>query len=195
MKKSIKRIAIILMSFAIIFSFTACKKTSPSEVVEKDLKDLQSESVKEVEVPYVNKDNADSKELEDKYLKWINMIQKFDYKIQDEKISKDGKTATVRVKISTYDFGNTYKEVAKEIKEGIDEGKINKDTDIDSYVIDQFLTKALQLKDKTYTKEVIINCKKASKDWEDDIYNNEDFQDAILGGMLTEAPNLTSILE
>lgn len=194
MKKSIKRIAIILMSFAIIFSFTACKKTSPSEVVEKDLKDLQSESVKEVEVPYVNKDNADSKELEDKYLKWINMIQKFDYKIQDEKISKDGKTATVRVKISTYDFGNTYKEVAKEIKEGIDEGKINKDTDIDSYVIDQFLTKALQLKDKTYTKEVIINCKKASKDWEDDIYNNEDFQDAILGGMLTEAPNLTSIL-
>lgn len=195
MKKSIKKIAIILMSFAIIFSFTACKKTSPSEVVEKDLKDLQSESVKEVEVPYVNKDNADSKELEDKYLKWINMIQKFDYKIQDEKISKDGKTATVRVKISTYDFGNTYKEVAKEIKEGIDEGKINKDTDIDSYVIDQFLTKALQLKDKTYTKEVIINCKKASKDWEDDIYNNEDFQDAILGGMLTEAPNLTSILE
>lgn len=195
MKKSIKRIAIILMSFAIIFSFTACKKTSPSEVVEKDLKDLQSESVKEVEVPYVNKDNADSKELEDKYLKWINMIQKFDYKIKDEKISKDGKTATVRVKISTYDFGNTYKEVAKEIKEGIDEGKINKDTDIDRYVIDQFLTKALQLKDKTYTKEVIINCKKASKDWEDDIYNNEDFQDAILGGMLTEAPNLTSILQ
>lgn len=194
MKKSIKRIAIILMSFAIIFSFTACKKTSPSEVVKKDLKDLQSESVKEVEVPYVNKDNADSKELEDKYLKWINMIQKFDYKIQDEKISKDGKTATVRVKISTYDFANTYKEVAQEIKEGIDEGKINKDTDIDSYVIDQFLTKALQLKDKKYTKEVIINCKKASKDWEDDIYNNEDFQDAILGGMLTEAPNLTSIL-
>lgn len=194
MKKSIKRIAIILMSFAIIFSFTACKKTSPSEVVEKDLKELQSESVKEVEVPYVNKDNADSKELEDKYLKWINMIQKFDYKIQDEKIKKDGKTATVRVKISTYDFGNTYKEVAQEIKEGIDEGKINKDTDIDSYVIDQFLTKALQLKDKKYTKEVIINCKKASKDWEDDIYNNEDFQDAILGGMLTEAPNLTSIL-
>lgn len=195
MKKSIKRIAIILMSFAIIFSFTACKKTSPSEVVEKDLKDLQSESVKEAEVPYVNKDNADSKELEDKYLKWINMIQKFDYKIQDEKISKDGKTATVRVKISTYDFGNTYKEVAKEIKEGIDEGKINKDTDIDSYVIDQFLTKALQLKDKTYTKEVIINCKNANKNWEDDIYNNEDFQDAILGGMLTEAPNLTSILQ
>ena len=194
MKKSIKRIAIILMSFAIIFSFPACKKTSPSEVVEKDLKDLQSESVKEVEVPYVNKDNADSKELEDKYLKWINMIQKFDYKIQDEKISKDGKTATVRVKISTYDFGNTYKEVAKEIKEGIDEGKINKDTDIDSYVIDQFLTKALQLKDKTYTKEVIINCKNANKNWEDDIYNNEDFQDAILGGMLTETPNLTSIL-
>lgn len=140
MKKSIKRIAIILMSFAMIFSFTACKKTSPSEVVEKDLKDLHSESVKEVEVPYVNKDNADSKELEDKYLKWINMIQKFDYKIQDEKISKDGKTATVRVKISTYDFGNTYKEVAQEIKEGIDEGKINKDTDIDSYVIDQFLS-------------------------------------------------------
>lgn len=194
MKKSIKRIAIILMSFAIIFSFTACKKTSSSEVVEKDLKDLQSESVKEVEVPYVNKDNADSKELEDKYLKWINMIQKFDYKIQDEKISKDGKTATVRVKISTYDFGNTYKEVAQEIKEGIDEGKINKDTDIDSYVIDQFLTKALQLKDKKYTKEVIINCKNANKNWEDDIYNNEDFQDAILGGMLTEAPNLTSIL-
>lgn len=195
MKKSIKRIAIILMSFAIIFSFTACKKTSPSEVVEKDLKDLQSESVKEVEVPYVNKDNADSKELEDKYLKWINMIQKFDYKIQDEKIKKDGKTATVRVKISTYDFGNTYKEVAKEIKQGIDEGKINKDTDIDSYVIDQFLTKALQLKDKKYTKEVIINCKNANKNWEDDIYNNEDFQDAILGGMLTEAPNLTSILQ
>lgn len=195
MKKSIKRIAIILMSFAVIFSFTACKKTSPSEVVEKDLKGLQSESVKEVEVPYVNKDNADSKELEDKYLKWINMIQKFDYKIQDEKISKDGKTATVRVKISTYDFGNTYKEVAQEIKEGIDEGKINKDTDIDSYVIDQFLTKALQLKDKKYTKEVIINCKNANKNWEDDIYNNEDFQDAILGGMLTEAPNLTSILQ
>lgn len=195
MKKSIKRIAIILMSFAIIFSFTACKKTSPSEVAEKDLKDLQSESVKEVEVPYVNKDNADSKELEDKYLKWINMIQKFDYKIQDEKISKDGKTATVRVKISTYDFGNTYKEVAQEIKEGIDEGKINKDTDIDTYVIDQFLTKALQLKDKKYTKEVIINCKNANKNWEDDIYNNEDFQDAILGGMLTEAPNLTSILQ
>lgn len=194
MKKNIKRIAIILMSFAIIFSFTACKKTSPSEVVEKDLKDLQSESVKEVEVPYVNKDNADSKELEDKYLKWINMIQKFDYKIQDEKIKKDGKTATVRVKISTYDFGNTYKEVAQEIKEEIDEGKINKDTDIDTYVIDQFLTKALQLKDKKYTKEVIINCKNANKNWEDDIYNNEDFQDAILGGMLTEAPNLTSIL-
>ena len=122
------------------------------------------------------------------------MIQKFDYKIIDEKVSKDGKSATVRVKISTYNFGEAYNEVAKQIKNDIDEGKINKDTNIDNYVISEFLPKALALKDKKYTKEIIIKCNKEKKEWKNDIYENEDFKDSILGGMLTEAPNLTSVL-
>lgn len=194
MKKCWKMIAIVLMSLVMVLTFAGCKKSTPSESVDKELKDLQSETVKDVDLPYINEENADDNELKDNYVKWINMIQKFDYKIIDEKISKDGKSATVRVKISTYNFGEAYNEVAKQIKNDIDEGKINKDTNIDNYVISEFLPKALALKDKEYTKEIIIKCKKEKKEWKNDIYENEDFKDSILGGMLTEAPNLTSFL-
>ncbi len=194
MKKCWKMIAIVLMSLVMVLNFAGCKKTTPSESVEKELKDLQSETVKDVDLPYINEENADDNELKDNYVKWINMIQKFDYKIVDEKVSKDGKSATVRVKISTYNFGEAYNEVAKQIKNDIDEGKINKDTNIDNYVISEFLPKALALKDKKYTKEIIIKCNKEKKEWKNDIYDNEDFKDSILGGMLTEAPNLTSFL-
>lgn len=194
MKKCWKMIAIVLMSLVMVLNFAGCKKSTPSESVDKELKDLQSETVKDVDLPYINEENADDNELKDNYVKWINMIQKFDYKIIDEKISKDGKSATVRVKISTYNFGEAYNEVAKQIKNDIDEGKINKDTNIDNYVISEFLPKALALKDKEYTKEIIIKCNKEKKEWKNDIYENEDFKDSILGGMLTEAPNLTSVL-
>lgn len=194
MIKSCKKFAVVVLSLVIALSFAGCKKTTPSETVEKDLKDLQSEAVKDVELPYINEDNADSDELKDNYVQWVNMIQKFDYKIVDEKVSKDGKSAIVRVKISTYNFGEAYKEVGKQIKKDIDDGKINKDTNIDNYVISEFLPKALALEDKEYTKEVLIKCNKDKKEWKDDIYENEDFKDAILGGMLTEAPNLTSSL-
>lgn len=194
MIKNWKRISIVVLSLALMLCFTGCKKTTPSESVEKDLKDLQSEAVKDVDLPYINENNADSEELKDNYIKWINMIQEFDYKIKDEKVSKDGKSATVRVKISTYNFGNAYKEVGKQIKQDIDSGKINRDTNIDKYVIGEFLPKALALKDKDYTKEILIKCSQDKKEWKNDIYDNEDFKDAILGGMLTEAPNLTSVL-
>lgn len=184
--KNLKKITVVAFTLVIMFSFAACKKSSPSKVVEKELKSLQTESVNDVDIPLINEDTSENKGLKEKYNNWIKMLQKFDYKIGEEKISKDGKTATVQVKITTYGFGEAYKSVYNQMIEDAKSGKITSSTDIEKYTFDLMFDKMLALKDKSYSKEVIIKCTQNDGKWSTDIRGNHDFTDAILGGMMSE---------
>lgn len=192
--KNLKKITIVAFALVIIFSFAACKKASPKEVVEKELKNIQTESVDNVDIPLVNKDTSEDKGLKEKYTNWIKMLQKFDYKIGEEKISKDGKTATVQIKLTTYNFGEAYKGMYNQLIEEAKAGKITSSTDIKKYTFDLMFDKMLALKDKEYSKDVIIKCTQNDGKWTTDIRGNQDFTDAMLGGMMTEASAVAGLI-
>ena len=179
MKKA-KKILLAGLVFAMVLAMTACGKNStPSESVESELKAVQNESISDLEKTMPN--TMDSSYSDD-WKSFLKKIQKFDYKIKDEKIK--GNKATVTVTIKTYDFGNAYQETYNQIVQDAQSGTITSSTDVTKYVYDLMFKNLLAVDKKTYSKDVVINCKKNDDgEWETDVQSNEQFLNAIMGGL------------
>lgn len=191
--KKWNRIALTALALIMIFALSACKKESPSEVVEKELKDIQTEDVKDLDVPFMDEDSAESKGITEKYNTWLKKIQKFDYKILSEKTDKKKGTATVKVKLTTYNFGAAYKEAYDQVVADAKDGKVTSATDVEKYTFNIMFDKMNAVKDKDYKKTIDIKLKydKDDKEWDSDMDNNQEFVDAMLGGMMTQISAIT----
>ena len=181
MKK--KTLLIVSMLVLVMFALTACGSKSPKSVVEDNLKQIKTEKTSSNVSKLFN-----DKTLEQKYGKesdkFIKKVQDFDYEVKDEKV--DGKKATVKVEIKTYDFGAAYKTTYDTVVADAKSGKITASTDIKDYVYNLMFQNLNSVKDKSYKKTVTINCTKNDKgEWTTDINNNVDFLDAMMGGMFT----------
>lgn len=188
MKKA-KKILLAGLVFAMVLAMTACGKNStPSESVESELKAVQNESISDLEKTMPN--TMDSSYSDD-WKSFLKKIQKFDYKIKDEKIK--GNKATVTVTIKTYDFGNAYQETYNQIVQDAQSGTITSSTDVTKYVYDLMFKNLLAVDKKTYSKDVVINCKKNDKgEWETDVQSNEQFLNAIMGGLEDKIAEMSS---
>lgn len=188
MKKT-KKILLAGLVFAMAFAMAACgKNATPSESVESELKAVQNESISDLEKTMPN--TMDSSYSDD-WKSFLKKIQKFDYKIKDEKIK--GNKATVTVTIKTYDFGQAYQNTYNQIVQDAQSGTITSSTDVTKYVYDLMFKNLLAVDKKTYSKDVVINCKKNDKgEWETDVQSNEQFLNAIMGGLEDKIAEMSS---
>ena len=181
MKK--KTLLIVSMLVMVIFALTACGGKSPKSVVEDNLKQIKTEKTSS-NVSKLFNDKTLEQKYGKEYDKFIKKVQDFDYEVKDEKV--DGKKATVKVEIKTYDFGAAYKTTYDTVVADAKSGKITATTDIKDYVYNLMFQNLNSVKDKSYKKTVTINCTKNDKgEWTTDINSNVDFLDAMMGGMFT----------
>ena len=181
MKK--KTLLIVSMLVLVMFALTACGSKSPKSVVEDNLKQIKTEKTSS-NVSKLFNDKTLEQKYGKEYDKFIKKVQDFDYEVKDEKV--DGKKATVKVEIKTYDFGAAYKTTYDTVVSDAKSGKITASTDIKDYVYNLMFQNLNSIKDKSYKKTVTINCTKNDKgEWTTDINNNVDFLDAMMGGMFT----------
>ena len=181
MKK--KTLLIVSMLVLVMFALTACGSKSPKSVVEDNLKQIKTEKTSS-NVSKLFNDKTLEQKYGKEYDKFIKKVQDFDYEVKDEKV--DGKKATVKVEIKTYDFGAAYKTTYDTVVSDAKSGKITTSTDVKDYVYNLMFQNLNNVKDKSYKKTVTINCTKNDKgEWTTDINNNVDFLDAMMGGMFT----------
>ena len=181
MKK--KTLLIVSMLVLVMFALTACGSKSPKSVVEDNLKQIKTEKTSSNVSKLLNDKTLEQKYGKE-YDKFIKKVQDFDYEVKDEKV--DGKKATVKVEIKTYDFGAAYKTTYDTVVADAKSGKITATTDIKDYVYNLMFQNLNSVKDKSYKKTVTINCTKNDKgEWTTDINSNVDFLDAMMGGMFT----------
>ena len=181
MKK--KTLLIVSMLVMVMFALTACGSKSPKSVVEDNLKQIKTEKTSS-NVSKLFNDKTLEQKYGKEYDKFIKKVQDFDYEVKDVKV--DGKKATVKVEIKTYDFGAAYKTTYDTVVADAKSGKITATTDIKDYVYNLMFQNLNSVKDKSYKKTVTINCTKNDKgEWTTDINNNVDFLDAMMGGMFT----------
>ena len=181
MKK--KTLLIVSMLVLVMFALTACGGKSPKNVVEDNLKQIKTEKTSS-NVSKLFNDKTLEQKYGKEYDKFIKKVQDFDYEVKDEKV--DGKKATVKVEIKTYDFGAAYKTTYDTVVSDAKSGKITTSTDVKDYVYNLMFQNLNSVKDKSYKKTVTINCTKNDKgEWTTDINNNVDFLDAMMGGMFT----------
>ena len=181
MKK--KTLLIVSMLVLVMFALTACGSKSPKSVVEDNLKQIKTEKTSS-NVSKLFNDKTLEQKYGKEYDKFIKKVQDFDYEVKDEKV--DGKKATVKVEIKTYDFGAAYKTTYDTVVADAKSGKITATTDIKDYVYNLMFQNLNSVKDKSYKKTVTINCTKNDKgEWTTAINSNVDFLDAMMGGMFT----------
>ena len=170
-----KKMTAVLLAAVMLLAMTACGKSGPSDQVESDIKDFQKSDVAEALVD--EKDLSD--ENKESYTEFLKMLRDFDYSIEDEQIAEDGNSATVKLVITSYDFGTAYLDTWDEI---IASKKKFKD-DNDFYRV--FFENMLGLKDKSYVSEVTVTCtKNEDGNWTSDLAKNSAFAEAVFGGMI-----------
>ena len=154
--KSMKKILALCLVVATAVVVTSCgKNATPSDAVETELKGIQTEEIKDLKKSMPNSlDSSYDKQWGD----FLKKIQDFDYKVKNEKVS--GKKATVTVTITTYDFGQAYQSTYDQIVNDAKSGSLTSSTDVTKYTYDLLFKNILGVKDKKYTKDVVINCKK-----------------------------------
>lgn len=178
-----KKVLVTGLALLMMFGIAACGgKSGPASQVKKDLDRIKNEEVDENLDSLFSDDSLKGKYAE-QYAKFIKKIQEFDYKIKEEKV--DGDSAVVTVEIKTYDFGKAYKDTYDQVLAAAQDGTLTANSDIKSYVYENMFKNLLAVKDKTYTKEINIKCKKKDGKWETEITKNSELQDAVLGGMMT----------
>lgn len=182
--KHLKKLMISVLAISMVISMAACgKANTPTKVVEKQMQELKDEKV-ETELSSLVSDASVAKKYGDDYKKLLKKIQDFDYEVTDEKV--DGDSATVTVKITTYNFGQAYKDMYNQVVKDANSGKITSSTDLTSYIYKMMFQKMNALEKKDFKTSVKVKCtKNENGDWETDVDNNSNVEDAILGGVIT----------
>lgn len=189
--KNLRKITIAILTLTMLFGFCACTKSNtPTVVVEKQMQQIKEEQV-ETELSSLVSDSSIVKKYKKDYQKLLKKIQDFDYEVTKEKINGD--SATVTVKITTYDFGKAYKQMYQQISKDAAAGKITSSTDTTSYVYKLLFSKMNALEDKDYSTTVKVKCTKDDDGtWSTNILDDSTIEDAILGGVMTIANSTSS---
>lgn len=187
MNKIIKTLSIMLV-LAVMLVFTACgSEPTPSDAVKTDIDKVKSEQSTDTALKALDLEEGDLKEDDQKA--FVAKMQDFDYEIVEEKVDED--KATVKVKITTYDFGKAMEELYTEL---FTMAFTNPDASTEE-VTKMFMDKMTGIEKKEYTKEVTVNCQKKDGEWVTDVDSNEELQDAILGGLITKIDEINSMWE
>lgn len=203
-----KKFLSLVVAVALCLTFTACGKTeSPGQAVDKYLKDSKSQAVSSIEdfekgdaaeiVDELGLDDDMLKSLDDsskeEMLGVIKKVCDFDYEITKEEITKENESAVVTVNITSYNLGEQFsKSISNLMNDAMSWAMSGKSEEEVTNEIIKTMFEDLNKAEKNYKKEV-----KFKLDYKDDKWivdeDNDDFENAITGGMMDAADSLNSL--
>lgn len=138
--------------------------------------------------------NSLSEEGRTDFDSFLKKLRDFDYEITGSRDSSDesGERMTVTVRIRTYDFGREYLATWTEYLKA-NSGALPEDGGLGGFY--EMLFKRLAgLENKEYIKDVDIVCVEplGNDEWVANIKDNEELQNAVFGGMLSEIETLAA---
>ena len=161
-------------------------KTDAEKKVAKELDALKTSESVGSEVSDIKKMLSD--DGKDNFDAFLKKLRDFDYELMG--VSEEDDQATVTVRIKTYDFGRAYlAEWTDYLKENGD--SLSGDDELAGFYEELFLRLAA-LDKKESIKDVDIVCIKPldNGEWIANIKDNEQLQDAVFGGMMSEMKSL-----
>lgn len=177
-----KRVLSILFVICIILNLVGCGEASPSKVVSKFLdayKANDSETVSEVYMGILENPEGDTKVSSILFEK----MREFDYDIASETISDSGETATVEVKITAYELAEAFPKIFSELfLNGSDLKNLKEPSEKE---MEDVTLKYFKNVEKTYIKNLEIPLVKIRGTWYVNDKIDEEFRDAISGGLTT----------
>ena len=179
---------------ALLFALLLCvlmvsgcaSKTDAEKKVAKELDALQTSESVGSEVSDIKKMLSD--DGKDNFDAFLKKLRDFDYELMG--VSEEDDTATVTVRIKTYDFGRAYlAEWTDYLKENGD--SLNGDDELAGFY-EELFARLAALDKKESIKDVDIVCIKPldNGEWIANIKDNEQLQDAVFGGMMSEMKSL-----
>ena len=194
MKRKLSIIVSVILILSLILSACGIKKDGPSSTVKTAIESFKTEMV---DIPEDTFDGLSEFPMLGELIEALmKKMQDFDYKIAGEKLSDDGTRAVVAVKITTYPFGEVFTESVEEIFAQVFLSAFSGDSDGLSKAIGSFIQKMISLQDKTYSKDVTLKLVKKDDVWRvEKLKDNEEFMDAVFGGLQTAGSELESFGE
>ena len=175
---------------ALLFALLLCvlmvsgcaSKTDAEKKVAKELDALQTSESVGSEVSDIKKMLSD--DGKDNFDAFLKKLRDFDYELME--VNEEDDQATVTVRIKTYDFGRAYlAEWTDYLKENGD--SLNGDDELAGFY-EELFARLAALDKKESIKDVDIVCIKPldNGEWIANIKDNEQLQDAVFGGMMSE---------
>ena len=183
MKRKVSLFALLL---CILIAAGCAAKSEPEKKVAKELDALKTSESVGSEVSNMKKLLSD--DGKDSFDKFLGKLRDFDYELMGVKEEKDHATVTVRIK--TYDFGRAYlAEWTDYLREH--SGSLSGDEELTGFY-EELFARLGALDKKESIKDVEIVCIKPLDNGERiaNIKENEELQDAVFGGMMSEMKTL-----
>ena len=183
MKRKVSLFALLL---CILIAAGCAAKSEPEKKVAKELDALKTSESVGSEVSNMKKLLSD--DGKDSFDKFLGKLRDFDYELMGVKEEKDHATVTVRIK--TYDFGRAYlAEWTDYLREH--SGSLSGDEELTGFY-EELFARLGALDKKESIKDVEIVCIKPldNGEWIANIKENEELQDAVFGGMMSEMKTL-----
>ena len=184
---------IITILFTLILLVSCAKPESPSNVVEKYLKDIKKDVIKALNKTDFVVSN-DDKELYETFKKTLG---DFDYKIINETI--EGDKAYVTVVIDTYDMGSALSEAATEYLGQILSMVLNgaSEEDMRKFLYELFDKKINEAvkNGKTYSQMATVPLKLEDNKWVLFDLDNTDLINALLGNLIDTIGSINNEME
>ena len=183
MKRVVSLIALLL---CVLIAAGCAAKSEPEKKVAKELDALKTSESVGSEVSDMKKLLSD--EGNDNFDSFLNKLRDFDYEFTG--VREEGDQATVTVRIKTYDFGRAYlAEWTDYLRAHSD--SLGADEELTGFY-EELFAKLAALDKKESIKDVDIVCVKPldNGEWIANIKDNEQLQDAVFGGMMSEMKTL-----
>ncbi len=182
--KTIKKLVFAVLTATMLLSLAACGEDTASSQLKKDISDFKKADIAGTLID----ESSLSDENKAAYKDFIKMTQDFDYTISDEKISEDGNSATVKLEITSYDFGTAYLDAWDAVIAS--KKKLSEENEF--YTV--FFEQVEALEDMDYVSDVTIKCTKGDDGkWTTDLASNSDFRNAIMGDMINIVKELANL--
>ncbi|MBN7772460.1 hypothetical protein [Clostridium aminobutyricum] len=200
-----KKIFSILLVMVLCIAAVGCKSTpSPTEVANSYFKALKADDIETMsglyagttDIASLGMNTVETDVLSDDFLNLIkSKFLEFEYTVSNEKI--DGDTATVDVTIKTYDFHTAFKDAIADyftqafsmIFSDVSEEEMNS-------MMEETMTEKLNAATFDYESTATISLSQTKDGWiMDDYEDNEEFMNAISGGMVDFANDMADIGE
>ena len=183
----LKLTALLFALLLCVLMVSGCAaKTDAEKKVAKELDALKTSESVGSEVSDIKKMLSD--DGKDNFDAFLKKLRDFDYELMG--VSEEDDTATVTVRIKTYDFGRAYlAEWTDYLKENGD--SLNGDDELAGFY-EELFARLAALDKKESIKDVDIVCIKPldNGEWIANIKDNEQLQDAVFGGMMSEMKSL-----